>query len=257
MNTRRLLNTLVALLLVTASSFAQSRVDIGLFHNADGQLEVKVRPQADFSGIFSSLVFTIRWDKSSNASLGEPVQEGAAANYMPVMRSGGVHDAGTYFYQVYAGFGFSRIGQTNAWEAGKEYTIATIPVTGAGEFHLVNDAWTREVANNGDFYVSLGGVDQTGAIYKSLAAPASLDSTLTIQPNPNDGRFTFSFVAGEPGDVRIELLNSLGQRVFGDQLRDFQGTYRKEMDLTSMSNGIYYLKISRGGETSVHKVVYR
>ncbi|MBL7965055.1 MAG: T9SS type A sorting domain-containing protein [Flavobacteriales bacterium] len=257
MKKRRLLIAMVAMILAASTSFAQGRVDIGIYHNGDGQLEVKVRPQADFTGIFSSLVFTIRWDKSSNATLGQPTQDETVADYLSLMRSGGVHDAGTYFYQVYAGFGFSRIGETKAWEAGKEYTIATIPVTGAGEFHLVNDPWTREVANNGDFYVSLGGVDQTGVIYKSLAAPASLESTLLIQPNPNDGRFTFSFLSAEAGDIRIEMLNSLGQRVFGDQLRDFQGTYRKEMDLTAMSNGIYYLKITRGGETSVHKVVYR
>jgi hypothetical protein len=58
-------------------------------------------------------------------------------------------------------------------------------------------------------------------------------------------------------DVTVEIMNSLGQSVFNETLREFEGTYRKEMDLTSMSNGVYYLKIKRGGETSTHKIVYR
>ena len=52
-------------------------------------------------------------------------------------------------------------------------------------------------------------------------------------------------------------MNALGQSVFNDTVREFEGTYRREMDITPMSNGIYYLKIKRGETTSVHKIVYR
>ena len=53
-----------------ANSSAQNAVDIGLYQN-NGVLEVKVRPESDFSGIFSSVVFTVRWDANSGATLGE------------------------------------------------------------------------------------------------------------------------------------------------------------------------------------------
>ena len=237
---------------------AQNSVDIGLFQHNNGQLEVKVRPQADFDGIFSSVVFTIRWDRNTGATLGEPVQVDEAMEYVPIARSGGLHEQGANNYQVFAGFGFQRIANSGMnWEAGEEYTILTIPVTGAAAFELVNDSWTAELQNNADYYVSLGGEDRTGTIYKSIAAPANFESTVSILPNPNDGLFTFSFIVAEASDVRVEVLSTLGQSVFSDVLPNFEGTYRKEMDLTGMSNGIYYLKLTRGNDSSVHKIVYR
>ncbi|MEO8589607.1 MAG: T9SS type A sorting domain-containing protein, partial [Flavobacteriales bacterium] len=110
--------------------------------------------------------------------------------------------------------------------------------------------------NNANYYVSLGGLDRTGVIYKGLVT-ADEDGTVNIQPNPNEGQFTFSFRNSEPMDITVDVLNTLGQSVFNDTVREFEGTYRREMDITSMSNGIYYLKIKRGGTTSVHKIVYR
>ncbi|MBK8499102.1 MAG: T9SS type A sorting domain-containing protein [Flavobacteriales bacterium] len=235
---------------------AQDQVDIGLHRNGD-QLDVHVRPASNFNGIFSSLVFTIRWDRATEATLGAIQQTGAPAYYMPVAKSGAVRQHGTFNYQVYAGFGMTSLqALETAWNAGEEYVVVSIPVSGKGEFELVNDAFTEEPANNADYYVSLGGQDRTGIIYKGLAT-AEEDGSVSIQPNPNNGRFIFTFATATPVDVTVEVVNALGQSVFNETLREFQGTYRKEMDLTSMSNGVYYLKVKRGEMSSTHKIVYR
>jgi len=235
---------------------AQNQVDIGLHRNGD-KLEVHVRPQSSFNGIFSSVVFTIRWDRSSGAGLGTVTQEGPAAQFIPLMRSGGLREDGSFNYHVYAGFGISPLESLEtSWVAGEEYVIATIPVTGKGDFELLNDAWTAEATHNADYYVSLGGVDRTGIIYKGLVT-ADEDGSVNIQPNPNHGQFTFSFSNAVPADITVEIVNTLGQSVFTDTVREFEGTYRREMDISTMSNGIYYLKIKRGETTSVHKIVYR
>lgn len=242
----------------TLASFAQGQMDIGLFSPAPGLLEVKVRPASDFDGVFSSLVFALRWDKNTDIDLALPQQDELMGRHIRTSRSGNVRENGTFEYQVFAGFGFDALQNTGVhWEAGKEYTLMTIPVTGKGTVELVNDEWTGATEVNADFYISLGGVDHTGTIYKSLAATTDLDGTVTIQPNPNEGRFTFSFTSAEASDIRIEVLNTLGQSVYTDQLRGFEGNYRKDMDLTPMSDGIYYLKITRADQTSVHKIVYR
>ena len=255
--TTRILSAATAVVLSFSIS-AQSTVDIGLFQNSEGMLEVKVRPQSDFNGIFSSLVFALRYDKNSDVQLGVATQPVATASYMSVARSGAVHENGDLAYQVYAGFGFQNMQEIGAhWEAGKEYTVLTVPVSGKAVVELVNDAWTNEVKNNADFYVSLGGQDLTGTIYRSLANADGLENTVTIQPNPNQGEFQFSFISVEPADIRIEMLNTLGQSVYNEQLRNFEGMFRKEMDLKAQSHGIYYLKLTRGGDVSVHKVVYR
>ncbi|HEX2616253.1 MAG TPA: T9SS type A sorting domain-containing protein, partial [Flavobacteriales bacterium] len=247
---------LIASLSIALATMAQGQVDIGLFHNDNGQLEVKVRPSSDFDGIFSSLVFALRWDKGTDIVLGD-VAPPAASPYINTMRSGAQREDGTFAYQVFAGFGYQPMqGLGMHWEAGHEYTILTIPVSGRGAVELVNDAWTREETSNADFYAALGGADHTGHIYKSVAATTDLGGTVLIQPNPNEGRFMFSFVSDSPSDIRVEMLNTLGQSVLQEQLRGFEGSFRKDMDLTSMSDGIYYLRITRGETTSVHKIIY-
>ncbi|TXI79079.1 MAG: T9SS type A sorting domain-containing protein [Flavobacteriales bacterium] len=235
---------------------AQQNLDIGLYQT-NGMLEVKVRPEADFSGIFSSLVYTIRWDANSNAGLGESAQDADVASYMGVQRSGNVREEGGFRYAVFAGFGMQPLSSHGqSMEAGKEYTIARIPVTGQGEFELVNDAYTAERHNNGNFYAAFGGTDRTGIIYKGLAT-ASEDGSVLIQPNPNNGRFTLSFVNTEKGDVNVEVINSIGQSVYNETVRDLEGNYKKEMDLTTMGAGAYYVKLKRNGNTTSHKVIYR
>ncbi len=244
-----------ALTIASLPTFAQGTVDIGLHHTSDGMLEVKVRPTSDFDGIFSSLVFALRWDKNSDIALSDAVVPDGS----PILtrHSGAQHEDGMFAYQVFAGFGFDAMTNTGSrWESGHEYTILSIPVSGKGAVELVNDEWTNTKTNNADFYVSLGGMEKTGIIYKSLATTTDLDGTVAIKPNPNEGAFTFSFISADASDIRVEVMNTLGQSMFTDNLKGFEGTYVKDMDLTHMSEGIYYLKITVGARTSVHKIVY-
>lgn len=235
---------------------AQGTVDIGLFHEENGQLAVKVRPSVDFDGIFSSVVFTLRWDKNTDIALGDAIVPENAP--LSTRRSGTQRESGTFNYMVYAGFGFEPMTASGAhWTAGEEYTILTIPVTGKGAVELVNDEWTGATLNNGDFYASLGGHDKTGTIYKAVATTTDMDGTVSIKPNPNEGVFQFSFFSDEEADIRVEVVNSLGQSSFMDNLRKYSGLYVHDMDLTQMTEGVYYLKITRAGKTSVHKIVYQ
>lgn len=255
-------NTLKTILSLALGAFfflgaSANQVDIGIYQ-VDGNLEVKVKPQADFDGIFSSVVFTIRWDKNSGAELGDMIA--APGMQIPMAKSGQKHEEGVYNYQVFSGVGFQTLAsQGVAWEAGKEYTILTIPYTGSAEFELVNDAWTNVPENNADFYVSLGGKDETGVIYKRTTGIAeSLDSTVMIQPNPNNGVFNFSFNVANESDLEVEVVNTLGQVMYTNALKNFSGRFAHDMDLTDESNGVYYLKIKQGENTpSVHKIVFR
>ena len=245
----------LATALIATSAIAQSPVDIGLHHNGT-MLEVHVRPQSDFNGIFSSLVYTIKWDSNSGASLGDVTQEQPSSQYIPTAKSGDTHQVGTTNFQVFAGFGMAPMSSASAqWVAGEDYVIAKIPVTGNADFELINDSWTGEVVNNASYYVALGGANRTGIIYKSLATAD--EDGVTILPNPSNGQFTFSFSNNEAMDVTIELVNTLGQTVMSEEVRALNGPYRKDVDLTSASSGLYYLKIKRGEDTTTHKVVIR
>ena len=125
---KRTLHTLALGLALPLCLTAQNAVDIGIYNNQDGQVEVHVRPQESFSGIVSSIVFTLRWDKSSGATLGDVVQTEMMSNAIGLSPSGAVHENGNNFYQVFAGFSFSPLSASNmAWEAGREFTLALVP----------------------------------------------------------------------------------------------------------------------------------
>lgn len=258
--THKLSSLLLVATLGIGGATAQSTVDVGLFDDGNNNLELRVRPNSNFDGIFSNLVFTVRWDANTNATLGDPAQIGAEGQYMPLMKSGGLHVDGTTNYQIYTGIGMQALNSSSTeWMANEEIVIATIPVTGTALFEIANDAWTGDITNNGDFYISLGGLDKTGIVY-STATGIDENSNgygVSIQPNPNDGQFNFIFNTENRADYQISLVNALGQTMFEEKLNGFSGSFQKDMDLTEYSNGLYYLKIFDGNNNSVHKVIYK
>ena len=235
---------------------AQGQVDIGLYRSGP-ELEVRVRPAEDFTGIVSAIVFTIRWERNADARLTFVQQKSAPATYIPVVPSGDVHQVGNHNYQVYAGFGFDLVSSTedHAWEAGKEYTIARIPVEGDANFELLNDEWTGVHENNADFFISLNGEDRTGTIYKGLAPGGAAAQWVSVLPNPNNGQFTFTVEVPEAADLVVEVLNTLGQVVYTESRNGFSGSYRRDMDVRGMGAGAYQLRIIRNGHTDVHTVI--
>lgn len=151
-----------------------SAVDITLVENpiGSGIMEVRVRPNGTFSGVYSSIVFTIRWSSSYNVNLGAISQPSPYSSIIPIAKQGGEIPSGGNIYQKFAGFGFnpmSNFGVT--WAAGTEYTIMSIRKNGSGAgyglFQIVNDSWTN--SNNGNHYQELASDDKTGIIYGSGA----------------------------------------------------------------------------------------
>jgi hypothetical protein len=158
----RILALTIACCLALGSE-AQPLVDIRLVDDGKGALLVKVRPDGDFTGLFSSLVFTLRWKASTGATLGKGEQSPPELQYMTTNTSGPMTEDGGYRYQIYAGFGMVPL--TNArtsWKAGEEVTLMRIPVNGTAAFEIVNDAWTAK--KNGDYYAALNGLNKTGSV---------------------------------------------------------------------------------------------
>jgi len=161
---------LVGLLLVSSAVLGQSTitVDVSLHKVGNDTLEVRLRPTQNFNQVVSNVVFTIRWRTSSNSSLGNVIQTFPENVYIPMTKSGNEEDDSGFRYQIFAGFGFFQMSQFGAsWTAGQEVVLMRVPViSGASDtFQIINDAWTGDLNNNGDFYVSLNGTDRTGIIY--------------------------------------------------------------------------------------------
>lgn len=80
------------------------------------------------------------------------------------------------------------------------------------------------------------------------------NNTVEIFPNPTSGQFSASFHSAGIADYVISLTNALGKEVYTYTAQHVNGDFKKDMDLSNLSSGIYLLTISSPG---VEKVVTR
>lgn len=260
MTTRLFKRGLPVLAFLAATSAAQAdAVDITLATNANGQLEVKLRPSANFDGVVSSLVFTVGWDAATDAHLGAVQQSGPTGTFLPVNRSGEEVENGGQRYQTFTGYGLVTLKSVpTQWVAGQEYIIATIPVTGAADFSLADNSWTA--ANNTGFYVALGGTDETGEIYGLATGvlPGETGSDgLSVVPNPAEKATMITLDLQQTADLRLELLNAAGQVVWKEDRPGAAGQLRIPLDLSNFDKGVYLLRVHGMDQLLTQRVVSR
>jgi hypothetical protein len=218
-------------------------VDITMVPLADGRLEVRLRPDGNFTGIFSALVFTIRYPESSIATLGEFQTMGGNqfSGLFPEL-SGDVQYAGGYAYATYAGLGFAT---TNpSWSAG-EMVFGHFPViNGPGAFSLINDGWTA--THNADYYVSLGGTERPdGVIYETTTeVPEHRNSTeafiFQAAPGSNTGSLTVESLGA--GILNLQLIDANGRIVQQWRKAISPGSNRFTLEATDVATGTYRLR---------------
>lgn len=197
-------------------SATSSLADIGLF-NTGSEIQIKIRPRYNFDGIISSITFTLRWRVDSNIVLGSETQPTPYGLLIPI-DSGDIVQSGVFNYKTYTGVGSSALEESLV--TGEEYTILTIPITGSGLINIFNDDWTER--NNGSYFISLSGGDETGVIY-TLPAPSYdkfvfllNDDIIQISDNLGEsnqsGTFEVSVSEGDLFGFRIDPTDGLSGR---------------------------------------------
>jgi len=68
-------------------------------------------------------------------------------------------------------------------------------------------------------------------------------NNLTIYPNPSRDVFNISFVSEEKQNLRVRILNVIGEEVYKEDLQQFVGEYTKQIDLKENPKAIYFLEI--------------
>jgi len=64
---------------------------------------------------------------------------------------------------------------------------------------------------------------------------------LKFSPNPSDGKFNLSFTLEEKKEVTINIYDINGNVVYTETIKDFQGTYNKEIDISDEGTGAFFL----------------
>ena len=66
---------------------------------------------------------------------------------------------------------------------------------------------------------------------------------LDIYPNPSNDVFNITFTSEELQDLRVRVLNVIGEELIVEDLQQFVGEYIKQINLKDSSKGIYLLEI--------------
>jgi hypothetical protein len=66
---------------------------------------------------------------------------------------------------------------------------------------------------------------------------------LAIYPNPSRDIFNISFTSEEIQNLKVRILNILGEELINENLEQFIGEYTKEINLSENAKGIYFLEI--------------
>ena len=68
-------------------------------------------------------------------------------------------------------------------------------------------------------------------------------ANLDVYPNPSRDIFNITFTSENIQDLKIRILNLIGEELISDNLEQFIGEYTKQIDLTNNAKGIYFLEI--------------
>ncbi|MFH0893926.1 MAG: T9SS type A sorting domain-containing protein, partial [Bacteroidota bacterium] len=91
-------------------------------------------------------------------------------------------------------------------------------------------------------YVDITGISENAAL------------SVAIVPNPNNGTFELSWHSGNE-NIRINIVNVLGETIYAENF--FTTTGKKRINSGVFSQGVYFVKISSGKETTTKKMIVR
>lgn len=227
------MKNLILALFLLLSTIANSqqipdRVDIGHQKN-DDKLEIYLIPNYDFNGVFSSIVFSIR----SNGSIGRFIIDPQISDYVSVSQSGSSYYNEGLEYKTFAGFGFVQIQYASeSWVANSMVKLGEFLIDEKFDYGLINDLSTD--SKNGNFYISLNGIDVSGNI---ISFGSKENSILSIYPNPFSDQL---FIFNSTDNIRnIEVLDLTGKVVMSNSITQ----YPMVLDTKSLSPGSYTISI--------------
>lgn len=112
------------------------------------------------------------------------------------------------------------------------------------------------------------GMDSTGSLLKQegftisvvdesfilSVDPVSRDVVSRVYPNPGSGLYFVQLEGHSGNSVKVEVLNGLGQIVYGNPAVQPEGNTFK-LNLRDQMDGVYWLRVRSNGEVATHRIV--
>ncbi len=78
---------------------------------------------------------------------------------------------------------------------------------------------------------------------------------VSIYPNPSNGVFTLNISNALSNQVVISIMDIQGKIVYSESDKNVSAQYNKQINLTNLAKGIYYVKLSIGSEVQIQKLI--
>jgi len=106
------------------------------------------------------------------------------------------------------------------------------------------------IAGNGSTYDTLTKIEYIHVDFTSSAGKELQPLACTVNPNPGNGNFILNITNGQQDQLNIQIFNMVGNTVYQETNIPVTGSLKKTINLTNLSQGIYFLKI-KGSETTL------
>ena len=127
----------------------------------------------------------------------------------------------------------------------KEGTSQSITPALNGEYWLIVEDASTCLSDNLFFNVSFV---STNDVSQSL-------HPLVIFPNPSNDVFTVTFNSSEKQNIHLRIVNLLGEVVYNEHLFNFDGSYKKKIEMTAQSSTIFILELNTESGTLKRKIM--
>ena len=81
------------------------------------------------------------------------------------------------------------------------------------------------------------------------------NGSLQLYPNPNAGRFNLTVEGTTANNFNIDVVNVSGQKIYSVNTENTGNNYSRQFDLSFLSGGVYFVKLTSGNQTLVQKMI--
>jgi len=97
--------------------------------------------------------------------------------------------------------------------------------------------------------------DITVDLCTGIASNSNNTQSIVVYPNPTTGMFTLNINNANSNQVVITIVDMQGKVVYNESDKNVSSQYNKQVDLTDLAKGIYYVKLNIGSEVKIEKLI--
>lgn len=158
---------------------------------------------------------------------------------------------GKYFYTDECGGKFRMLYFSGTWQKVQLQQFQTFSYSSFGE-DKDGELYVASLSDGKIYHII--DTSEPSPFKFSIGVGESLQS-LKVYPNPVHGSFTLQFSSDQESPATVQLINSLGVKVFEEQMKVEKGINQLNIATEGFSHGIYMVCVNSHGKQRIGKVI--